>query len=178
MGRKELSLPVRLGIAVSVLVLLVATTFFVLRSASQVSGVRVDAVFGRAGQGMDTNSPVKIRGITVGDVTAVSLNARGRAVVTMHLQSGVRLPRTVTASIEPTSVFGPKYVNLKPGPAEATGPYLPAGAVITSTEDPLDLSDTLGDAYRGLDAVDPAKSRSSCTRWPRAWRARAGNCAS
>lgn len=155
MGRKELSLPFRLGVALAMLALLAAATFFVVRSAAEVSGTRVDAVFGRAGQGMDTNSPVKIRGITVGDVTNVSLNAKGQAVVTMHLQPGVRVPRSVVASIEPTSVFGPKYVNLKLGAGETAGPFLTGGAIITKTEDPLDLSDTLGDAYRGLDAVDP-----------------------
>ncbi|MFI6531508.1 MCE family protein [Nonomuraea sp. NPDC050547] len=155
MGRKELTLPTRMAIAALVVVALVAATVFIVRNASQVSGTRIDAVFGRAGQGMDTNSPVKIRGITVGDVTGVALNAKGQAVVTMHVQAGVRVPRSAVASIEPASVFGPKYVNLKLGSGERAGPYLGSGAVITRTEDPLDLSDTLGDAYRGLDAVDP-----------------------
>jgi phospholipid/cholesterol/gamma-HCH transport system substrate-binding protein len=52
-------------------------------------------------------------------------------------------------------VFGPKFVDLRPGAGEATGPYLAAGAVITDTEEALDLSDTLGAAYKGLNAVDP-----------------------
>ncbi|MFI6497732.1 MlaD family protein [Nonomuraea typhae] len=155
MGRTELSLPVRMAIAALVVVVLAGATFLVVRNAAQVGGTRIEAVFGRAGQGMDTNSPVKIRGITVGDVTGVTLDARGRAVVTMHIQPGVRVPRTATASIEPTSVFGPKYVRLELGSGEVTGPYLAPGAVITRTEDPLDLSDTLGDAYKGLGAVDP-----------------------
>ncbi|MEU8249144.1 MlaD family protein [Nonomuraea sp. NPDC048916] len=155
MGRDGFPLPARMGIALAVVALFVAATVFVVRTATEVRGIRVDAVFGRAGQGLDTNSSVKIRGITVGDVTEVSLDPAGRAVVTMHVEPGVRLPRTTVAAVEPASVFGPKYVNLKPGTGEATGPYLGAGAVITDTQDPLDLSDTLGDAYRGLDAVDP-----------------------
>ncbi|MER6947705.1 MlaD family protein [Nonomuraea sp. NPDC000554] len=155
MGRTELSLPVRLGIALAVVVVFVATTFFVVRSATEISGTRIDAVFGHAGQGLDTNSPVKIRGITVGDVTGVSLDGKGHAVVTMHLRPGVKVPQSTVAAVEPASVFGPKYVNLKLGPGESAGPYLAAGAVITDTQDPLDLSDTLGAAYRGLDAVDP-----------------------
>ncbi|GGO80717.1 MlaD family protein [Nonomuraea cavernae] len=155
MGRDGFSLPLRMGIALAVVVLFAAATLFVVRAATEVRGIRVDAVFGRAGQGLDTNSSVKIRGVTVGDVTGVSLDRTGRAVVTMHVEPGVRLPRTTVAAVEPASVFGPKYVDLKPGPGEATGPYLSAGAVITDTRDPLDLSDTLGDAYQGLDAVDP-----------------------
>ncbi|MET9339983.1 MULTISPECIES: MlaD family protein [unclassified Nonomuraea] len=155
MGRHELSLPARMAVALVVVVVLVATGFFLVRGVTEISGTKVQAVFDRAGQGMDTNSPVKIRGITVGDVTAVDLNAKGQAVVTMHIQPGVRLPQTTAASIEPSSVFGPKFVDLRLGSGEARGPYLGAGAVITDTEGPLDLSDSLGDAYRGLDAVDP-----------------------
>ncbi|MER6510630.1 MCE family protein [Nonomuraea sp. NPDC001636] len=155
MSRSELPLAVRAGIAAGVVLALAAATFLVVRGATEARGTRIEAVFGRAGQGMDTNSKVKIRGITVGDVTDVTLDARGRAVVTMHLQPGVRVPRTAVAAVEPLSVFGPKMIDLRPGPGEATGPYLGSGAVITRTEEPLDLSDTLGDAYRGLDAVDP-----------------------
>ncbi|MEV4163080.1 MlaD family protein [Nonomuraea dietziae] len=155
MGRNELSLPVRMAVALAVVLLLVATGFFLVRSVTEVSGTRIQAVFDRAGQGLDANSPVKIRGITVGDVSDVGLDARGRAVITMHIQPGVRLPQTTVASIEPTSVFGPKFIDLRPGSGEARGPYLGAGAIITDTEEALDLSDSLGAAYRGLDAVDP-----------------------
>ncbi|SEG82756.1 phospholipid/cholesterol/gamma-HCH transport system substrate-binding protein [Nonomuraea solani] len=155
MARSELSLAARVGIALAVLAVFAAATLYVVRTATQLSGTRIDAVFTRSGQGLDTNSPVKIRGITVGDVTGIDLDAKGRAVVTMHLDPGVRVPESTVASVEPTSVFGPKFVNLKPGTGETTGPYLGAGAVITATEGPLDLSDTLGDAYKGLDAVDP-----------------------
>lgn len=155
MSRSELSLAARVVVSLAVIAVFAAATFFVVRSATRLGGTRIDAVFARAGQGMDTNSKVKIRGITVGDVTDVSLDAKGRAVVTMHLHPGVRVPRTTVAAVEPLSVFGPKMIDLRPGSGETTGPYLGSGAVITDTEEPLDLSDTLGDAYRGLDAVDP-----------------------
>ncbi|GAA3695874.1 hypothetical protein GCM10022224_071940 [Nonomuraea antimicrobica] len=155
MGRAELSLPARLGVSLAVLVVFAAATLYAVRAATEVTGTRYDAVFGRAGQGLTTGSPVKIRGITVGEVTGVALDARGRAVVTMHVEAAVRVPGTAVASVEPASVFGPKFVDLRPGSGETEGPYLAAGAVIRDTEEPLDLSDTLGDAYRGLDAVDP-----------------------
>ncbi|MEV4799031.1 MlaD family protein [Nonomuraea sp. NPDC049421] len=155
MGRSELSLSTRLCIALAMLVVLAGTVLYAVRTATEVPGTRYDAVFGRAGQGLDAGSPVKIRGITVGEVTDVSLDAKGRAVVTMHVDDAIRVPRTASASVEPASVFGPKFVDLRPGRGEARGPYLAAGAVITRTEDPLDLSDTLGDAYRGLKAVSP-----------------------
>ncbi|PKK15971.1 MlaD family protein [Thermomonospora sp. CIF 1] len=118
-------------------------------------GTRLVAEFGRAGQGLGDNAPVKIRGMDVGKVTKVELTAAGRVRVTMHIDRKVRVPDTVTAAIEPTSVFGPKFVNLKPGPHEHSGPFLASGATITRTADPRDLSDLLGDAGATLAAVDP-----------------------
>ncbi|WP_214317445.1 MlaD family protein [Nonomuraea sediminis] len=155
MGRFELPLLTRVAISLVVLLVFAGATFFIVRSAQELRGTSIAAVFGRAGQGMDTHSPVKIRGITVGNVSKVSLDGKGKAVVTMLVQPGVKVPQSTVASIEPTSVFGPKFIDLKLGSGESTGPFLGNGAVITSTEDPLDLSDTLGDAYRGLNAVDP-----------------------
>ncbi|GAA3445913.1 MCE family protein [Planomonospora venezuelensis] len=153
--RGETPLPVRLAISVVVIVAVVATLVVVVQSTANRSGMRLTAAFTRAGQGLDPNSPVKIRGITIGGVSAVTLDGGGRAVVTMHVDPGVRVPETVTAAIEPTSVFGPKFVNLILGAGETGGPYLGDGAVITRTQAPVDLSDSLADAYEGLGAVDP-----------------------
>ncbi|GAA2847746.1 hypothetical protein GCM10010517_04870 [Streptosporangium fragile] len=155
MARGETPFPARLAISLVVLAALVVSVVAVVRGASEVNGTRLTAVFDRAGQGMDPNSPVKIRGVTVGGVTAVTLNRRGQAVVSLYVEPGVKVPDTVTAAIDPTSIFGPKFVDLIPGAGEGTGPYLANGAVITRTEEPVDLSDSLGDAYEGLNAVDP-----------------------
>ncbi|MGC5012896.1 MCE family protein [Streptosporangium sp. DT93] len=154
-SRGEVSPPVRLAVSIAVLLVLGLLAALVVRGATQVSGTRLSAVFPRAGQGLDPNSPVKIRGVTVGGVASVTLDRRGRAVVALHVDPGFRVPRSVTATIEPSSVFGPKYVNLVPGPGERAGPYLADGAVITRTEAPSDLSDILADAHEGLGAVDP-----------------------
>ncbi|WP_433255920.1 MlaD family protein [Streptosporangium sp. CA-135522] len=156
MARGDVPLPIRLAISLGVVLSVVVALVLVVRSAANESGTRLTAAFTHAGQGLDPNSPVKIRGITVGGVSSVTLDRTGQAVVTMHVEPGVKVPETVTAAIEPSSVFGPKYVNLILGSGEAGGPYLGDDAVITRTEAPKDLSDTLNDAYEGLGAVDPA----------------------
>jgi phospholipid/cholesterol/gamma-HCH transport system substrate-binding protein len=155
--RRDLSLPVRVGIALVMVAAIAATLLYVVRSYGSVSGTPYSAVFGRSGQGLDASSAVKIRGVTVGGISSVTLNAKGRAVVTLHLDPGVKVPGTTTASIEPVSVFGPKFVNLILGAGEGRGPYLPAGAMIAKTQDPTDLSNSLGDAYGALSAVDPGE---------------------
>ncbi|MBG0829648.1 MCE family protein [Planomonospora sp. ID67723] len=155
MARGETPLPIRLVISVVMILVVAAALVVVVQSTANRSGTRLTAAFTHAGQGLDPNSPVKIRGITVGGVSSVTLDGRGRAVVTMHIDPGARVPETVTAAIEPTSVFGPKFVNLILGEGEAGGPYLGDGAVIARTRAPVDLSDSLADAYEGLGAVDP-----------------------
>ncbi|MBG0817500.1 MCE family protein [Planomonospora sp. ID82291] len=156
MTRGVLPLPVRLTISLVLVAAVAAALVLAVRGASSVNGTRLSAAFGRAGQGLDPNSPVKIRGVTVGGVGAVTLDGAGRAVVSLYVEPGVQVPETVTAVIEPSSIFGPKFVDLVPGGGEARGPYLGDGAVITRTRDPVDLSDSLSDAYDGLGAVDPA----------------------
>ncbi|MCT9930489.1 MCE family protein [Planotetraspora sp. A-T 1434] len=148
-------LGVRLGVAVLTVAAVAAAGALVVRKVTGAEGVRYTAEFGHAGQGLDTSSPVKIRGVTVGGVTSVDLDDRGRAVLTLRVDPGVRVPDSAAASIEPSSVFGPKFVNLIPGGHEGSGPYLPDGAAITRTEDPADLSDSFGDAYSALSAVNP-----------------------
>lgn len=155
MARGEVPLPIRLAVSLGVVLALVLALALVVRSAASVSGMRVSAVFTHAGQGLDPNSPVKIRGITVGGVDSVTLDRQGRAVIAMHVEPGVKVPETVTAAIEPSSVFGPKFVNLILGSGETAGPYLGDDAVITRTEAPTDLSDSLSAAHEGLGAVDP-----------------------
>lgn len=113
------------------------------------------ATFGRAGQGLDNQSDVKVRGINVGTVDSVTLTAAGRVQVRIRLNSGVKAPQSTVAAIEPLSVFGPKFVNLEPGSGESTGPYLADGASIAQTRDPQELTDIAAPTYNLLNAVQP-----------------------
>ncbi|WP_119728949.1 MlaD family protein [Thermomonospora amylolytica] len=114
------------------------------------------AVFGRAGQGLDDRSDVKIRGITVGGVDSVALRPDGRVRVRVRIDDReVRITRDALASIEPVSVFGPKDVAIDLGPAAGRGPFLDEGGTITRTEDPEELADVAWPAYRLTGALDP-----------------------
>jgi phospholipid/cholesterol/gamma-HCH transport system substrate-binding protein len=113
------------------------------------------ATFQRAGQGLDQRSDVKVRGIKVGRIRAVTLTRDGRATVRFDVDAGVRLPRATLARIEPVSVFGPKDLTLDLGTDAGKGPYLPDGAAVTRTQDPQDLADTATPAYRLSTAINP-----------------------
>jgi len=115
----------------------------------------LSATFGRAGQGLDDQSDVKIRGINVGKVASVRLTPQGRVLVRIRMDRGVKVPASSSLTIEPLSIFGPKFIDLRPGSGEGTGPYLAAGATISQTKDPQELTDIAQPTYDLLNAIDP-----------------------
>jgi phospholipid/cholesterol/gamma-HCH transport system substrate-binding protein len=133
----------------------VALVTFAAAVPSHPGATYYTAAFDRAGQGMDRRSDVKVRGVTVGGIQRVTLDAKGRAVVRFRVDRGVRLPAGTSARIDPVSVFGPKDLVLDLGAGEGTGPYLRDGGVIAKTTDPQELSDVAGPAYRLAAAIDP-----------------------
>lgn len=118
---------------------------------------RLTAVFTRSGQGLDSFSTVKIRGVTVGSVTNIRLRPDGRAEITLEIQDGVEIPDTVVASGEPLSVFGPKFIKLDLGAHEGSGPYLRDGDVIGNTRAATEITDLLSEAASVFDALDPTE---------------------
>ncbi|SEG08844.1 phospholipid/cholesterol/gamma-HCH transport system substrate-binding protein [Thermomonospora echinospora] len=149
-------IPLRRALLVSLLTLVIVAVggYALVARPFRAEGTRLTAEFGRAGQGLGDGAPVKIRGVTVGSVERAELTGAGRARLTLRLDPGVRVPTSATASIEPASAFGPKFVDLVPGAGERGGPYLASGATIARTSDPQDLSDLLSDADATLRAVD------------------------
>lgn len=158
MINEELSVRRRLLISLGTLLATALVLYGLVARPFRDDGMTVTAEFGRAGQGLGTGAPVKVRGVTVGEVDEVELTGGGRVRLTLRLDEGTRVPDSVTASIEPASAFGPKFVDLVPGAHESGGPYLANGAHIARTSDPRDLSDLLADADAQLGAVAPGEA--------------------
>src|SRR5262245_53099511 len=119
-------------------------------------GYDLTATFEGAGQNLDTESMVKLRGVDIGQVSSIRLDEGDRnAVVRIRIEPGVEVPETATAVIRPISIFGPKFIDLVPGEAEGEGPYLGDEDEIANTTPALELEDILGDANDLLAAVDP-----------------------
>jgi len=118
-------------------------------------GYELTARFEGAGQNLDTESVVKLRGVDVGRVESISLGDDQRAVVRLKIEPGVDVPESAVAVIRPISIFGPKFIDLIPGSGEIEGPYLGDGDEIAHTRSALELSDILGNADELLRAVDP-----------------------
>ncbi|MBA2282088.1 MAG: MCE family protein [Actinomycetota bacterium] len=152
----------RIGLGLAAIVMTVGVVSVGLQAATgrYADTYVLTATFPSSGQGLDTSSTVKLRGVTVGEVSGIRLLDDGRAEVTLEIQDGVGIADTVTATAEPLSVFGPKFVRLDPGEHELTGPYLAEGAVIERTAAPVEVIALLEQAASLLDAIEPADLRT------------------
>lgn len=120
------------------------------------AGYPLVARFAASSQGLYEGSDVKVRGVNVGTVERIELDDEGRALITMQIDPGVEIARTTQASIEPLSIFGPKFVNLRQGDDELTGPYFAEGETITDTRNAPEFTLVLGDASDLLEYVEPS----------------------
>ncbi len=108
----------------------------------------------RTGFGLDGTSEVKIRGIKIGSVERVKLLDDGSVELTLNIDKHIRIPLDATATIEPLSVFGPKFVDVRPGEHEVNGPFRTPGSSMGSIVAPTELSDTLDAVSTLLDSVN------------------------
>ena len=127
---------------------------------------QLKASFANAGQGLQKNSDVKIRGVNVGKVQGVKL-VDGRALVTMEINSSTKIPETATATVRPKTLFGEKFIDIAPGDGEANGPYYSKKGDLLDRCDKnaqpdhscavggFELEQVLGDAYPLLKDISP-----------------------
>jgi virulence factor Mce-like protein len=110
--------------------------------------------FDAAGQGLLPGSDVKVRGVNIGQVRSIRL-VDGDALIKLRIKDGERIPTDASAVIRPKTLFGEKFVDVDPGPAEESGPFLAAGGEIVNTLGGYELEQVLTDLYPLLKAIDP-----------------------
>jgi phospholipid/cholesterol/gamma-HCH transport system substrate-binding protein len=127
-------------------VVLVGAFVFLLFSynkgeVADVDGYKISAEFSGIG-GLAVGDAVQISGVNIGKVADVSLNPTAYvAVVTMDIQSDIKIPSDSTAMISSTSLLGGKYLLIEPGGAEN---MLADGGKIEYTQAPQNLEQLLG----------------------------------
>lgn len=129
-------------------------------------GYRIQGSFAAAGQGLLSGSDVKVRGVNIGEVSSIELQDN-RALITMRINDGRDIPTDAQAVIRPKTLFGEKFVDIIPGGAELTGPYLEGTAAtadcpgdmpcITDTLGGFELEQVLADTFPVLEAIEPAE---------------------
>ncbi len=108
----------------------------------------------RTGFGLDDTSEVKIRGVKIGTVERVELLDDGAVELVLNIAKDVRIPVDATATIEPLSVFGPKFVDVRPGVNEVDGPFLDPGTSMGAVVEPTELAETLDGVATLLGTID------------------------
>ncbi len=138
---------VGLGYLAAVLALVVLAVASYRKDLPWQRGVEVSVLTAAAGPSLNPHSEVKVKGVTVGEVTAITSDGRG-AVVHLRLDRAHLVPAGVDAAIVPKTLFGERYVDLVPPPGPA-GPSIAAGAVIGASSSAVEV----GELYTHLDAV-------------------------
>ncbi len=154
--------------AIGIVILLALVTIGIKASFGAFDGgYKIQGSFAAAGQGLISGSDVKVRGVNIGEVSSIEL-VENRALVTMRIDDGRHIPVDASAVIRPKTLFGEKFVDVIPGDAELTGPYLADADVdlescpsdlpcITETLGGFELERVLADTYPILQAIDPAE---------------------
>ena len=104
-------------------------------------GYEVNARFSSIG-GLNVGDKVVISGVTVGNVSDIALDKKTfLAIVTMDVESEVKLPDDTAAFISSESLLGGLYLQLEPGASED---MIENGGYIEYTQAPQNLEQLLG----------------------------------
>ncbi len=122
------------------LVLMVAVMFVVFAYTNSqlraVGGYDVLAKFGRV-DGLAVGDEVRLGGMRVGSVTAMSLERDGYiAVVRIRLNSEIKLPTDSAIAVHTEGLFGGKFIEIQPGGDET---YFEPNGVIAFPQDSIIL---------------------------------------
>jgi virulence factor Mce-like protein len=120
--------------------------------------VPVTVISDRAGLVMNPDAKVKMRGVQVGKVTDIQDRSDGTAVLHLAMdksQIGL-IPSNALVDITSNTVFGSKFVQLKP-PPEPSPKKMYAGQVIESQHVTVEINTVFQQLVTLLDKIDPAK---------------------
>jgi phospholipid/cholesterol/gamma-HCH transport system substrate-binding protein len=105
---------------------------------------------------LNAGDDVRIAGVKVGQVESITIVDRRQAEVTFDIQSDVRLPASVTATIKYRNLVGQRYISLAQGPGDPNA-VLPTGGSIplSRTQPALDLTELFNGFKPLFQALSP-----------------------
>jgi phospholipid/cholesterol/gamma-HCH transport system substrate-binding protein len=152
------------GWATLILVLVLAAAIwltYALFTGTFRRSVPVTLTSDRAGLVMETNAKVKLRGVQVGRVAAIT-GGKEPVVLKLEIDSDQlkNIPANVEAQIRATTVFGAKFVDLV-YPSDPSSQRLAAGQVLRSRNVSTEVNTVFENVVLVLDTIDPAKLNST-----------------
>ncbi|MGC9270514.1 outer membrane lipid asymmetry maintenance protein MlaD [Acidiphilium sp.] len=104
-------------------------------------GYLLHAQFGSIGP-LAVGSPVKIAGVTVGQVAKTELDPQTyAAIVEFRIDSDVKIPKDSSAAVESASLLGSDYLSIAPG---GSNTMLKPGGAIVVTQSAINIESLLG----------------------------------
>ena len=145
-----LALIVAIGVIVAVAVALFRGDF--------TKTVPVTVISERAGLVMNNDAEVKMRGVDVGKVESIESRPDGTAALRLAMNPAQMhlIPSNVDVDIASTTVFGAKFVQLKP-PENPSPEHLRPGQVIQSGRVTVEINTVFQQLVNVLDKIEPAK---------------------
>lgn len=125
------------------------------------SGYHVSAAFDDIGQ-LKVRSPVKIGGVTVGEIVSITLDASSyKAVVAMRINSNVMdIPNDSSASILTAGLLGDNYIAITPMYSQQ---FLTNGSVIQETHSAMILEKMIGQFLFNIGHSSDSKNPNNAT---------------
>ncbi|MCU1643024.1 MAG: mce4A [Nocardia sp.] len=117
----------------------------------------------RSGLMLEKGSDVKVRGVVVGHVSGVEL-VDGKARIAMNISTDYTraIPANVRATIDPTTLFGRKFVTLSL-PERPSATTITTGSVIENGAAATEVNDLLESLVTVLRTVEPQRVSATLT---------------
>ncbi|VEG39790.1 virulence factor Mce family protein [Mycolicibacterium flavescens] len=146
------------GLALIVTIVLIVALAVALFQGSFTKTVPVTVISERAGLVMNNDAEVKMRGVDVGKVESIETRTDGTAALHLAMDPAQMhlIPSNVDVDIASTTVFGSKFVQMKP-PENPSAEKLRPGQVIQSGSVTVEINTVFQQLVNVLDKIDPAK---------------------
>ena len=109
---------------------------------------------GETGQGLVTGSDVKVRGVIVGTVGAITLTGDLQAIAEVKMDPRYRIPERSTFVITNKTLLGEKQVEVLFDGAIDQGPFIAAGDRIDDPDQVVEFENVLGTLSDLAEAID------------------------
>ncbi len=104
----------------------------------------------RKAEGVDVGGDVRIAGIKVGSISAMTLDTKTYfATVTFVIDNGVAVPEDSLAKITSSSLLGDSFIAIDPGASDL---MLEPGEELTFTQSSISVGDLIGKFIGGAEA--------------------------
>ena len=110
--------------------------------------------FGETGQGLVSDSDVKVRGVVVGEVGEITLDDDLNAIAQLKVEPRYEIPERSTFLITNKTLLGEKQVEIRFDGAIDNGPFIPEGALIDDPDQIVEFENVLGTLADLMEAID------------------------